>query len=492
MQLTRAPGKLRKSLGLLTANLLAATGAHAATVPDGVASIANAVFGAGTDVAGDLGRTRVDSAVLVYQEAGGRVRAIEPVVGATLNRANGDAISVKLTVDTLTGATPNGALPWLTVQSFSTPAAAPTSGSTATVTSASGKSMLVTIPGVGAVRQYTVPAKTLPVDAGFMDERRAIDLGFTKQWSEDLRLSVGLSASRERDFRSTSLSGGFSRDFNEKNTTVSAGLNLEFDESRPSFGTPVPLSYMVGRGREADDGPEGGREGSGRVVPATVVARNLSPAKKTVSSLVVGSTQVVNRRWLTQVSYNLGSSQGYQTDPYRIISQVNRTSGAPSNYLYESRPRSRIRQSVYWDNKLAIGPTFADLSVRGYHDSWGINSITIGAAERVPLTSWVYVEPQARYYQQTAANFFRDFLINGQAMPTFVSSDGRLAKFSATTVGLKVGLNLFKTGELYVSAEQYDQTGEHHPASAVGSLKTLDLFSGVSATSVIVGYSFAF
>jgi hypothetical protein len=83
-----------------------------------------------------------------------------------------------------------------------------------------------------------------------------------------------------------------------------------------------------------------------------------------VYNLVTGVTQVVNRYWLTQLNYSIGSTDGYQTDPYRIISAVDPVTGGPVEYRYESRPKSRLRQSVFWGNKIALGPTVLDLSAR--------------------------------------------------------------------------------------------------------------------------------
>jgi hypothetical protein len=127
-----------------------------------------------------------------------------------------------------------------------------------------------------------------------------------------------------------------------------------------------------------------------------------------------------------------------------------------------------------------------------YHDSWGINSVTAEIAERVAITSALYIEPHARYYSQSKANFFHDYLIDGQTLPDYASSDSRLGKFTATTVGLKIGLKVTANGELYVRADSYNQAGASHPATAVGDLKSENLFSGIKATSVIVGYTFAF
>jgi hypothetical protein len=260
---------------------------------------------------------------------------------------------------------------------------------------------------------------------------------------------------------------GYARDFNDKNTTVSAGLNFEHDTSKPYFGTPRPFTEMSGVSK-----------GGNRT--------------KNVVDFVGGVTQVMNRYWLAQINYSLGDTSGYQTDPYRVISVVDGVSGAPVKYLYESRPGSRIRQSLYLGNKIALWGTVADVSARLYHDSWGINAETLEVAERIPLTSFLYVEPSYRYYHQTKANFFHDYLIDGQALPNYASSDSRLGTFNANTVALKVGMRVLGNDELYLRAASYQQSGTSHPASAIGDLKTENLFTGIKATSVILGYSFAF
>ncbi len=471
MQLKRKRrGRITRTLGLLTANLLAATVANAQPAPSGDANAPDAAAAHGAnandDTLTDVGLTRIDSAVLFYREAGGRVMATEPVISATVNNSNGDSLSLKLTSDTLTGATPNGATPSRLSQTFITPARPP--GTSAVVTSASGGSTIITIPGTGTIaRQYVIGPHQLPMDKGFRDQRRAIEAAYGLQWNPVTRLSATVGASTERDYTTYTAGLGLSRDFNQKNTTVSANLALEYDQSRPFFGTPQPLTVMSA----APKGPN---------------------ASKTETSLLLGVTQVMNRRWLTQLNYTVDSDDGYQTEPYRIISVVDPTTGDPLQYLYESRPKSRLRQSVYWGNKFALGPTVTDFSARYYHDSWGVNSVTAALAERVALTSWVYVEPQARYYSQTAAAFFRNYLVSGQALPTYATSDSRLGNFKAATLALKFGFKIGHTGELYVEGDSYKQTGAAHPAGAIGYLANENLFTGVTASSLMFGYSFTF
>ncbi|MBI1361186.1 MAG: DUF3570 domain-containing protein [Alphaproteobacteria bacterium] len=470
MQLMRS-GRNRQissALGLLTANLLSAVAAHAQERP--VDQIAQTVtttqddYDPGSDLA--TGRTRIDSSVLFYQEAGGRVKATEPVTSFTLNGSDGETLNLKLTSDTLTGATPNGAAPWSQDQVFTTPAHAP--GTTATVTGASGGSRIVTIPGTGTVaRQYTAPANTLPVDSGFRDQRYAVDIGYSSPLGAASRYSLGGSYSDERDYRSFSVNAGLSRDFNHRNTTVSAALDYEYDQSAPIFGTPTPFTEMNADVKGGD-------------------------RSKSVIGLVAGVTQVMNRYWLTQLNYSVGRSTGYQTDPYKIISVVDGVSGAPIRYLYEGRPDNRLRQSVFWGNKVALGPTFADFSARAYHDDWGITSYTVSLSDRIPFGQRFYLEPGVRYYNQGAADFFHNYLIDGQPLPSFASSDSRLGKFSAITAGLKLGFRITRYSEIYFQYEDYRQSGTTHPAGAPGGLADQNLFGGVNATSAIIGLSFAF
>lgn len=457
MQLKRERGgRVTHALGLMTAALLGSAGAHAQDASTGVID----------DTASDLGKTRVDLAVLYYREDGARVRATEPVASVTFNATNGDILRLKLTSDTLTGATPNGAAPWGEEQTFITPIH--TEGVQTTTTTASGHSKVVTIPGTDiAAREYTSPANELPLDYGFKDQRYAIDLGYSTLLNPATRASFGASYSTEHDYRSISLNAGLSKDFFNANTTLSGAINIEFDTSKPFFGTPEPLTLMSGEAKSGKD-------------------------SKSVFSGVFGVTQVMNRYWLAQLSYSIGTTNGYQSDPYRIISVVDPVSGEPLRYLYESRPRSRIRQSVYLGNKVALGPTVADISARLYHDSWGIDSLTAEVSERVPITSRFYVEPHARYYTQTAADFFKDYLVGGDPLPDFASSDSRLGKFDATTLGVKLGFKVNHSGELYLRADRYNQSGDAHPAGAIGALANQDLFTGADATSAMIGYSFAF
>jgi hypothetical protein len=163
--------------------------------------------------------------------------------------------------------------------------------------------------------------------------------------------------------------------------------------------------------------------------------------------------------------------------------------GTVSGYRFENRPNSRGRQSLYWVNKVAVGSTVLDVSYRRGKDSWGIGSDTIDAHWRVNLSRGVYVEPHARWYHQSAADFYNLYLSGADAIPRYMSADPRLAAFVGTTYGLKFGVKAGRAGELSLRLEQYQQK-PHAQSSALPELQGLDLNPTLKATLVQLGWHF--
>jgi hypothetical protein len=160
--------------------------------------------------------------------------------------------------------------------------------------------------------------------------------------------------------------------------------------------------------------------------------------------------------------------------------------------LYESRPDSRRKQSVFFDNKYHLTSDVIAASIRGYKDDWGIKSLTVDLRYRWQLGANSYLEPHARYYHQGAADFFHYFLVSGEQTPAFASADTRLANFHAQTYGMKFGMPLNEGSEINLRVEYYDQHGNGSPASAVGQLRQQDLFPDLKAYTVLLGYTFSF
>lgn len=400
---------------------------------------------------------QVDSAVLIYQEGGGRVRAVEPVVSARRTDGNDRTVGLKLTLDALTGASPNGAAPQPTAQTFTSPS------------------------GEGT---YTTPAGKSPLDPNFRDRRVALAGTFERPWGTAQRLSLGANVSSETDFKSLSLSAGLARDFNQKNTTLSLTLALEADRIEAQGGMPTGLRPLRAGGRANDDEGDGGDHEGG--------------ASRTVADVLLGVTQVINRHWLMQTNVGYGRSSGNHNDPYKMLSVVDGSTGllVGDRYVSEARPASRSRLSVYWQNKVHLTQDVVDLSYRFYRDDWGVRAHTLDLRYRLELGAGLYVEPHLRLHQQSKASFSQGWLVEGQgwnssaqsALVAHASADPRLAALTAQTLGAKFGMPMGKAGELTARLELYRQTPKALN-QAPGALRTLELTPTLKATTLRVGYS---
>lgn len=406
------------------------------------------------DVGDTLNRALADwqlDAALAYYHENGRIRAVEPVVEAERDLANGGQLDFNFTFDSLSGSSPNGALTNRQVQTFASPSA---------------KSF------AQARHLYTVSSGNLPVDPNYSDARVAGGANWTMPLSRLMRATVGGKFSYEDDFYSATVSAGLERDFNDKNTTVSVGVNSENDFLQPIGGTPNPLSdYTLFE--------KGGHE------------------KKHGVGILAGVTQVMTRNWITLANVSVDRFSGYLNDPYKIVSVV-AASGAPSSYVYENRPDSRTRRSVYWENRVGWSRGSLTADARYMTDTWGIHSETA----QVRLRWWLagrdqYIEPSARWYRQNAADFFHPWLSDTAPLPSEASADFRLAAFHALTYGIKYGCRLTdhlgrfgrETSEVNIRLEYYQQTLRGNPAAPPG-LSGLDLYPKLQAFLLQVGFSY--
>ena len=385
-----------------------------------------------------------DSGLLFYKEAGGRVQVIEPAVNATLNLGDGRTLSAGFVVDSLSGATPNGAAPAATPQTFAQPS--------------------------GRGKTYTTAPGATPLDHTFEDTRFAGDLGYLFPLSSNGKLGVGLSGSKEYDFTSVGANAHYTLDLNQKNTTLSAGAAFEYDLVDPVGHAPVPLTMMV------DAVKDGG-----------------SSKSKNVKDILLGLTQVLGPKGLLQLNYSLSLSNGYETDPYKILSVVD-SNAVPQYYVYEKRPGSRTKHALFGEYKrFVFGHDVVDFSYRYFTDSWGVRAHTADLAYRWNFSERKSLEPSVRFYAQRQADFYHAALFNGQDTTIdYASADPRLGAFNAWTGGLRYGQVLANGQELSVRVEYYKQFSRVAgvPQQAATALSQFNLAPDLSAVNISFGYRF--
>lgn len=407
----------------------------------------------------EVGKWEVNTSLLYYGESDDRVT--DGSVMASIRRALDEdrSVSLSLTVDTLTGASPNGAVPANGVQTF---------------TSASGG------------RSYDVASGDQPLDPTFLDTRYAISGNWQQALGEASRWNIGFSGSDEYDYLHIGVNTRFEFDFNRRNTTVFFGAAYAQDEVDPVGGAPIGFSPMPGESEDEDeDEDEDGEGGSGE--------------DKDVVDVLVGVTQVLSRRSLVEVALSYGKSDGYLTDPYKLLSVVDSVSGQPvpgpepgiNLYLFEQRPDSRAKTSAFIEWRYAFDRDSLALNYRFMDDDWDIQSHTVEARYRWNINDSSYLEPHLRYYQQTAADFFRTVLFDGEPLPAYASADLRLADSKTYTAGLKYG-HRTERGEFSLRLEYYRQEADASSGSAVGDLAEFDLAPRLDAVIAQFGYKFSF
>jgi hypothetical protein len=403
----------------------------------------------------EAARWDFDTALLYYGEDNERVRDLSASILTRRDFDDDRYLSLDLTVDSLTGASPSGAIAMDGPQTFTSP---------------SGDDV------------YQTAAGEVPLDDTFLDTRYALDVGWTQPFARLYTMTAGLGFSTEYDYTHVGANLGVTRDFNRRNTTLSAAVAYAQEDIDPVGGTPLPLMLMQDVG---DDSSKAGTD------------------TKHVLDLLLGVTQVIGPSTVLRVNYSYSDSSGYLTDPYKILSVVNPVTGdtvarAPATgvlgptgvYRYESRPDSRRKQGLYAELKHDFTGKVLGVSYRFGTDDWGIDSHTLDARLRWPIGEFNYVEPHLRYYTQSAADFYRFSLLDGDPLPSFASADARLADLDGVTLGLKYGHRTVAGSEWNARIELYQQSGNVSGNQLIGNQSRREQFPDLDAVIVQIGYRF--
>lgn len=425
MQLTKK-GQLASQLGVAVLSTLASVSAsQAANIP---------------------GQTLVEFSVLNYSESDpkqSRVNIVEPVVRISHQVSQDENYSVQLAYDTLSGASPNGAKPSPESQTF---------------TGASGES------------SYTTPPNVMPLDPNFEDERFALTLSTLQPMGENKRVNLVGHYSKETDWASLGGNATFMKDINQKATTISMGLGFTLDGINPRV-LPKPMSRTSEITTTTAPSGEDSETGENRFTYEGVL----------------GVTHTLNRKTLLSFNYSLSSSSGYHSDPYKLVSLVN-ADGTPADYIWDSRPDSRLRQTLSSGLVTAIGEDALHLKYRYYWDDWGVKSHTLDSRYVWQFTDAWKLEPHVRLSQQSAADFYYTALLDSEPLPSHATSDYRLGVLNTYTLGVK-WIWQFDQAHLSLNVEQYVQQGETHPDDAIGVQRQQNMFPTITAQMVTLGWS---
>ncbi len=260
-----------------------------------------------------------------------------------------------------------------------------------------------------------------------------------KAWNTDLaeqvgpvNISAGYSRSLEHDYVSNGWSLNTVTDLNQKNTTLLVGA-AGTDNDIQVFFQPTWM-------------------------------------KKRTNDAIVGLTQLIDPQTTVSLDLTWSRATGYLGEPYKLVlADVEVLPGItlPEDFS-ESRPHDRNKGIALVSLKHAFAAVHGavEASTRFTQDSWGITTGTAELDWYQHLGSRFIVRPMARYYRQSAADFYY-YELPASIAPTrvpnpngpFYSSDARLSSFYGLDSGLKVIWQASAALQFDAGIEAYGQRG---------------------------------
>ena len=245
----------------------------------------------------------------------------------------------------------------------------------------SGASPIFNAPGPGGKPQQVLTG------ASVRDNRKAGDIGLDIGLG-DGRLVLRQGWSSETDYKSTWTSVEGRSDFNHKNTTLAVGAAISDD------------------GVSSHDAPDDFR---------TRIKRDL----------YAGVTQIIDERSLVQVSLEYSYSNGFLSDPYKLVFVQS------GGLLADARPARRRQTAASFKYLTYVTPLDSALEAKASlsTDNWGIRSGALELQWKKELPGEWRVNVGARYYAQSSANFYAPLYVLPPGDTH--SSDYRLAGFGS-------------------------------------------------------------
>ena len=258
----------------------------------------------------------------------------------------------------------------------------------------------------------------------------------TTRYYENGNASIVGGYSTEDDYEAFNLGLEGEKHINDKLTTLMGGIGYSDDTIEP---TPAP----------------------GRV----------TEEEKYTATTFIGIAQVINAESVLQTSINYAYSDGYLSDPYKLVDQ---------------RPDSR--SSIAWNTRYRYYLGSLDAAVhadyRLYVDDWDMLSHTIGFEWHQNIDPNLRIIPSFRYYSQSQADFYKPY--DNAQIEGDKSSDYRLSPFGAVTFGLAAVAHSYNW-KVIVSAERYIADGD----LALGTVET-EHPGLLQYTLLTVGFDYAF
>jgi len=214
--------------------------------------------------------------------------------------------------------------------------------------------------------------------------------------------SANFGVSRENNYNSNYLSASAAKDFNKRNTTVAISASRAWDEI---------YSTKIGD------------------------IRNF-PQTKDTSTIGLSLAQTMTPWTVAAIGYEYTQVDGYQAHPEDVVQL------SDLSFTDEIHPETRSRNAaVLRLNQYLPWSAAVHADYRYYHDSWGIDSNTVGLQYYQYIFKDLVMRARYRYYTQGAADFYSANPTPADKYPTI---DGKLRRFDSEMYGLKLIYDITK------------------------------------------------
>ncbi len=251
--------------------------------------------------------------------------------------------------------------------------------------------------------------------------------------------SAKLSVSTEYDYFSVGVGGSYTKLFNEKNTEVSVSGNVYIDTWNAIYPTELRPFGEGGRGLNSPLFTQNTITGNTNYAPRFA---EFADEGRNSYSLGFGFSQILHKNVQGSLALDFVQQQGLLSTPFQRVYFGDVADSFIDDFqladAIERLPDSRFKVAVGGRLNWFLNETFTVRTFyRYYFDDWGINSHTASIEVPIKITDKFTLYPSYRFYNQTAADYFRPY---EQALSTdeFYTSDYDLSEYSANQFGFGV------------------------------------------------------
>ncbi len=251
--------------------------------------------------------------------------------------------------------------------------------------------------------------------------------------------SAKVSVSSEYDYASFGVGGSYTKLFNEKNTEVSVNGNVFIDSWSAIYPTELRPFAEGGNGLNNSLFTRNTITGNTNYAPRFT---EFADEGRNSYSLGFGFSQILHKNVQGSLALDFVQQQGLLSTPFQRVYFGDVADSFIDNFhladAIEQLPDSRFKVAVggrlnWYLNEMFTVRTF----YRYYFDDWGINSHTASIEVPIKIADKFTVYPSYRFYNQTAADYFRPYE-GALSTDEFYTSDYDLSEYVANQFGIGV------------------------------------------------------